>query len=124
MMGGQAMKGKCITVNKYGISIVMRCASCARCASNGRVRICLASRGAVSPSHLCSDWKMSDACEAAGKGDGNVKKVEYLRHALDRLTLEDAAAEAAARHRMPYKRTSVDEIRKEYEKENGDIYFL
>ena len=99
--------------NKYGIDVVMCCASCAHNlgAKTEHTRICEAGEGEVRPTSLCTAWEMKDSLNDAGKGGGNVKKSDYLMFLLKFEQPKDAAY-----------RVSIDDIRKMYEKKHGSIY--
>lgn len=98
--------------NKYGNDVVVCCASCRHNlgALSDRARACGNGQGAMKPSSFCKHWEMRPALDNAGKGDGKIKKKEYLDFFLEHpKTIEGV--------RIP-----IDFIREEYEKKNGTIY--
>ena len=77
-------KCKIFTRNAYGVQVCMCCASCAYKELNGiEKRLCMKGEGQVKRDYVCKSWKMAAAYENAGKGDGKVKKLSYLKFALE-----------------------------------------
>lgn len=68
-------------INKHGISIYVGCCSCAyrKNCNEGSGRICILTKTECYPESVCSTWKIKDAYENVGKGDGIVKPIEYFR---------------------------------------------
>lgn len=113
------------TKNKYGCVIVKCCASCIHNTGpdkKERYRICNAGEGSVLLSSYCSLWEMKRKPEknahlgqvdldAAGKGDGKVKKKKYLDFLQNYQQPND-----------PFQHASLDVIRAEYEHRYGSIY--
>lgn len=70
--------------NSYGIPIKKCCASCVHKHINpqGAIieRLCDAGRGVIESSGYCEGWHMQPFLDNAGKGDGQVKKKEYVEY--------------------------------------------
>ena len=115
-------KPKIFTKNRYGISVIKCCASCAHKLCDSRVRFCNAGEGPVPPDFLCSSWKLSEGLDNAGKGGGQVKTMEYLQYAVNAIAEESRLAYIASASRAIYKRKGIIEIRQDFEKEHGDIF--
>ena len=102
--------------NKYGVSIVKCCASCAFKRLDNRIRLCLKGEGAVPSSYVCEDWEMEHCLEKAGNGLGKIKTKGYLRYAMQRMT--DGRGEIHPRV------ANLSEVRSEYLKDNETLYVL
>ena len=113
---------KCTIKNRYGITVVMCCASCKHKRLDNNMRLCTKGEGAVPPNYICPDWEISDTFNKPYKGDGRVKTQRYLQYALDRITEDDRQAVLASAAKKIYKRVSISQIRDDFEKEYGHIY--
>lgn len=113
---------KLYETNQYGVKIVKCCASCKKRVLDNRIRICMAGEGGVPASYLCNNWVMNPNLEKAGKGDGKVKKYDYLLYVLKQFEDDEAKAIAASTARLFYKRKSLADIREEYMKHHDTIY--
>lgn len=100
--------------NNMGIPIKKCCASCEHKRFDNKNRICLLGEGMVPPSYVCKRWRMSSNLLNVGKGDGRIKKREYLMYALNRLMEEDVSAEDAATAKQMYRKATLGEIRSEF----------
>lgn len=109
--------------NKFSISIKKCCASCKFKQMDVRVRFCTIGEGIVSPQSVCGSWQMNPDLDNAGKGGGRIKKKKYLNICLDRLDEDNYLAIEHKRKKMPHKRLTLQQIRSDYEKKYGDIYF-
>lgn len=72
--------------NDYGVTIVKCCASCLHHVSDGRdkIRICRKEHRGHWMDYLCKNgWEMDKGLENAGKGNGRVKKREYIQYILE-----------------------------------------
>lgn len=110
---------KSFTKNKYGIPIVMCCASCQYNlgASSDTTRICNKGEGMVKPTSLCSQWIMRPALDNAGRGDGHIKKphyIQYVKKRLDEIHRMDAD--------VKIKIELIKGINKEYMEKYGSRY--
>lgn len=96
-------------INKHGIRIVKCCASCQHKDLHAGNRVCLMTRSNIKGTYVCREWKVAEHLANAGKGDGKVKKKEYLQFVMD--------------NRNPRERLSNLAVHKaEFEKEHGSIY--
>jgi hypothetical protein len=106
--------------NLHGVEIKKCCASC-RFKDLTRlitVRFCTQHHKSVKPNGCCKQWAMSEQMEAAGRGGGKVKCRAYLRYLLE--VREDESLADQLGIRTPHK--TIDQIRKEFEKNHGSIY--
>ena len=108
--------------NSYGATIVKCCASCEYKRFNNKYRLCLLGEGSVPPSYVCKKWRMSPDYSKVGKGDGRIKKREYLLYVIDRQMEEDIKAEKAAKKNELYRKATLGEIRREYMSRQKTIY--
>ena len=107
--------------NIYGILINRCCASC-RFKDLTRLmtsRYCTQHHKGVKPKGCCKQWEISDQLEAAGSAGGKVKRKDYLRYVLQ-VRADESLADQMGIH-APHK--SIDQIRSEFEKNHGSIYF-
>jgi len=96
-------------INKHGIRIVKCCASCQHKDLHAGNRICLMSHTPIKGTYVCKEWNLASHLNNAGRGDGKVKKREYLQF--------------IAANRDPTERLSNLAVNKaEFEKEHGSIY--
>ena len=106
--------------NSYGIEIKKCCASC-RYKDLTRLmtaRFCTQHNKSVKPKSCCKQWAVSEQLEAAGSGRGKVKRRAYLRYLLEVRADESLADQLGIR--TPHK--TIDQIRQEFEKNNGSIF--
>ena len=106
--------------NLHGVEIKKCCASC-RFKDLTRLmtaRFCTEHHKSVKPNGCCKQWAMSEQMESAGRGCGKVKRKEYLRYVL---AVREEEALASQRGLNPLHKT-IDQIRKEFEKNHGSIY--
>ena len=106
--------------NFYGILINRCCASC-RFKDLTRLisaRFCTQHHKSVKSKHCCKQWAISEQMEAAGSGRGKVKCRAYLRYVLEVRADESLADQLGIR--FPHK--TLDQIRQEFEKNQGSIY--
>lgn len=107
--------------NSFGVAIKMQCSSCAfkdmtRAVST---RYCTKHERSVEPNHVCSLWSMSDQMKMAGRSEGKVKRLEYLRYLLAERDDEQLAIQMG--HNI--KPRSIEQIRENFESEHGSIYY-
>lgn len=94
--------------NQYNVGIKQCCASCEfRTIGKNGCRHCTKNDILVSSTYTCKDWSLHPKFDNAGKGDGKIKKVEYLRAVIDTS-------------RQPGK--GLEGFRKQWEEQNGCIY--
>ena len=93
------------------MGVVMCCASCRHKQFDRQMRLCMIGQGNVKPYHCCSRWSLNPDLDSVGKGDGMVKKRDYLMFALDRL------GEAVNQRDI-----DIEKVRMDYEAQHGDIY--
>lgn len=108
-------KPKVFTKNMYGIDVVMCCASCKYKRLDKNNRLCTIGEGPVPADYLCKNWEMNDVLAKVGRGEGRVKKREYLQHALE----ASIARDAPSAQRLS---GAILETRSKYQKEHGGIY--
>ena len=72
----------------------------------------------MKPAEWCEQWALSEQLEAAGSSGGKVKRRVYLKYVLE-VRSEESLAEQLG-FRKPQK--TIDQIRQEFEKNNGSIY--
>ena len=110
-----------IVMNAHHIEIKVCCASCGyKQVSNAGVRMCRLLRERVPSSHFCADYELSRGMQNAGLRDGLVKRKEYLDFV--RMTLLDELREVMAGQRLSSQRTTLDDLRSQWEKAHGSIY--
>lgn len=103
---------KSTTTNRYGMSIVMCCASCQHSGfNNDKTRICCKGEGIVSPKSYCTEWKMRPSLDNAGKGGGRVKKKDWLNHVRS-WTPEGGQLS----------KNALAALKEDWEKSHGSIY--
>ena len=114
-------KKQIMTTNANGVTVKVCCASCefktwkADC-----MRWCTKRKAEVAAGNYCNRWRMSEQMKRAGKrGDGRVKRKEYLRFLLEVREAEWRAEEQG--QAVPEK--SIEEIRALFEQKHGSIYF-
>ena len=106
--------------NCHGIEIKVCCASC-RFKDLTRLmtsRYCTQRNKSVKPKSRCKQWAISEKLEAAGSAGGKVKRKEYLRYVLEVRSDESLADKLG----IPTPQKTIDQIRQEFEKNNGSIY--
>ena len=106
--------------NSHGIEIEMCCASC-RYKDLTRLmtaRFCTEHQKRVKPRECCYEWALSDQLEAAGSAGGKVKCKAYLKFVIA-VREEEVLAEQRG---LKFVRKSIDQIRQEFEKNNGSIF--
>ncbi len=106
--------------NSHGVRIKKCCASCKHKTEDNKMRYCLHGKGFVSSNSCCGDWIVSDGLENAGIGRGKVKKQEYLQYCINAVHADYFLPS----DRKNTKRRSLAEIRREFEEENGDIFYF
>ena len=106
--------------NQHGIEVRECCASCRHkdLTKLAASRFCLMHHKKVKPRGWCEQWKMSEQLDAAGSAGGKVKKQAYLKYLLEIREEESLALQQGIR--IPHK--SVEQIRQEFEKEQGSIF--
>lgn len=107
--------------NAFGIVIKQCCASCAhkdmmKASPN---RYCTEHEQIVKACHVCSLWQMSNQMKAAGMSRGRVKRKEYLRYLVNVRQEEMIARQIG----LTITVKSIEQIRLDYEKEFGSIYY-
>ena len=110
------MKSKSFYKNINGINIVKCCASCKKCMISKNARVCIIGQGIVSPSYLCGSWALKEAYYYIGKGDGNIKKRDYLRFVIDNISSDKKKPLALLREEFTSKQGTIYEIEDEPEK--------
>ena len=106
--------------NSHGIEVKACCASC-RFKDLTRLmtsRYCVKHHKRVKPAGWCEQWALSEQLEAAGSSGGKVKCKAYLKYVLEVRSEESLANQQG--FRKPQK--TIDQIRQEFEKNNGSIY--
>lgn len=108
--------------NEFGMVVKVFCASCkykdlTRAYS---LRHCKDLHKDVKPCGVCKQWQMSEQLKMAGQALGMVKRQEYLMFLLAVREKEDQDILSGKRVKVK----SIMEIRAEFEKKNGSIYFL
>lgn len=97
------MEEKKTEKNQFGINVVVCCASCRfKEYKNDKERLCKLSGESTHPSEYCNSWKMAEHLNNAGKGDGRVKKKEWI----DYVKVNGKS----------------DQSRLDFERRNGSIY--
>ena len=77
------MMDKVTVKNKYGVTVVCCCASCKhKLFKDDKTRDCALGERGVKPSYLCSSWMMEPHLDEAGRGDGRIRRGEYLKFIL------------------------------------------
>jgi len=70
--------------NGFGVSIVVCCASCMfKEFKSEKERLCTLIRKPTHPSEYCNSWRMDPHLENAGKGDGRIRKKEWLEYVAE-----------------------------------------
>lgn len=110
--------------NKYGIKICMCCASCKHKVLDKSLRICNNGEGQVPSFYLCPLWEMQDVFDNVGKGNGKVKKKEYLKFALDAINKDDMAAWKASEKKLMYRKLTIQDVRELFMEKFGSIYSI
>ena len=82
-------------------------------------RFCTERQKGVKPGDCCKKWALSEQLEAAGSGQGQVKRKAYLKYVLAVRDEESLAAQRG----MKLVSKSLDQIRQEFENKNGTIFF-
>ena len=114
------MKKKCVR-NEHGINIKMCCASCKqRKITSDRGRVCGLTSNKVKAGNCCNQWEMTPRLQNAGLSGGQVKSWRYLSYYRERWT-EQRDALTSGRITAATM-LSAEEIREEYEQEQGSIY--
>lgn len=108
--------------NNMGIPIKKCCASCDYKRFDNKNRLCVLGEGIVPATYVCRQWRMSPRLFNVGKGDGRIKKREYLMYALNRQLEEEANAEAANNENVHYRKSTLGEIRREFMSRNKSIF--
>ena len=106
--------------NKNGIEVKECCASCAYkdLTRLMTARLCTQHHKSVKPAEWCEQWALSEQLEAAGSSGGKVKRKEYLKYVLEVRDEESLANQLGIS--KPQK--TIDQIRQEFEKNNGSIF--
>ena len=112
-----------IIMNAHCIEIKVCCASCAhRLVSLLGERVCGQLRQHVASNEYCMRYELSEGMARAGCSGGQVKRKEYLdfcrKKWLDGLTMNRLTRHPVA------SRTSLADIRAEWEREHGSIYLF
>lgn len=111
---------KVYTKNIHGITVKKCCASCSYkdLSKAKHVRFCTQHEKEVKACGLCSLWEMSKQVQLAGWSQGRVKRKEYLEYLLteceDRKTATQLGLHVVVK--------SIEELRVEFEQEQGSIY--
>ena len=106
--------------NSYGIEVKKCCASC-RYKDLTRLmtsRYCTQHQKAVAPQGCCKQWALSEQMEAVGSGLGKVKRKAYLKYVIAVREEESLAAQRG----LKIVCKSLDQIRQEFEKNQGSIF--
>lgn len=100
------MAEKLTMKNRYGIPIVVCCASCShnKGADTEKTRVCDFGTK-EKPNYRCLNWEMKRSLDNAGKGGGLIKKLAFLEYLRDYKTFKP-----------------IHEIEKEWEAKHGSIY--
>ena len=107
--------------NKYGIMIKKCCASCQhKCLDEFARRHCNLTRRPVRAGYVCGDWEMSEQLECLGCERGKVQRREYQLTLMEVRTSEDLAEMRG--ETIPPK--SLEDIQREFEKENGSRFLF
>ena len=101
-------KPKTFFINKYGIAIVKCCASCRHKKNLKCYRFFDAQQLQSTP---CKEWALNPNLDNAGKGNGKVKKIDYLRFALSCMEEKKCSWD-------------LERIRNEYRRSSGNIYVI
>ena len=107
--------------NARGIKVKHCCASCThRSYDDDGCRHCLLFEVRVKQKDACKYWQMSEAHQLAGRRQGQVKRKDYLKFALQvRLDERHAIEQGLMTDKQ---RQTEKELRAAFEKENGSIY--
>lgn len=106
--------------NSHGIEVKKCCASC-RFKDLTRLmtaRFCTEHNKRVKPRECCYEWALSDQLEAAGSAGGKVKCKAYLKFVLE-VREEESLADQRGLHIV---HKTIEQIRQEFEKNNGSIF--
>ena len=107
--------------NENGINIKVCCASCKfREFSQEGERICGRTKKDVKASHHCKKWELHNQLRNAGLGIGKVKRWRYLSYYRELWIAQRDALETGRIDGSKVK--GVEDFRKEYEKEYGNIF--
>lgn len=107
--------------NEHGINIKVCCASCKlRKITSDRGRVCSLNENMVKAGNCCAQWEMNRRLQNAGMSGGQVKSWRYLSYYRERWT-EQREALTAGRITAAAM-LSGEDIRQEYEQEQGSIY--
>ena len=109
------------TRNVHGITVKKCCASCKlRKIMSDRGRVCSLNGKKVKAKHSCEQWEMSQRLQNAGMSGGRIKSWRYLTYYRERWIVQ--REELTAGRISAAAMLSVEEIRQEFEKEQGSIY--
>ena len=106
--------------NRHGIEVKKCCASC-RFKDLTRLmtaRFCTEHNKRVKPRECCYEWALSDQLEVAGSAGGKVKCKAYLKFVLE-VREEESLADQRGLHIV---HKTIEQIRQEFEKNNGSIF--
>lgn len=115
---------KTFTRNKYGVRIVKCCASCRFKQLDNRSRLCTSGEGTVPASYLCQGWEISPSLDNVGKGNGDVKKAEYLKYSITRLFNDYNESVTDKQKGIRHKWLTIADVRDEFQRKYGDIYMI
>ena len=107
--------------NRYAIMIKKCCASCQhKCLDDFARRNCLMTRKRVRAGYVCGDWEMSSQLETLGCEHGHVQRREYQLTLME-VRASEGLAEMRGETVTP---KPLEDIRKEFEKENGSRFLF
>ena len=114
------MKNMATVENDFGIRVRKACMSCVHkdCTRLHGTRFCLEHHKDVGRREVCKQWQMSQQLKVAGKGDGRIKRRDYLAY-LASIRQDEEAARLLG---MAIPARTVETIRTEFEQEHGSIY--
>ena len=107
--------------NGHGIKIKKCCASCKQRKIDDELgRFCNLHKCTVASNDVCKRWELSKKLNNAGNGIGKVKCMSYMNFFRAKWVQQLDALEAGEIN--PRKMKCIGEIRREYEREFGEIY--
>lgn len=103
--------------NKYGIRILKGCQSCKFNGKDTHPHECNARKDKTP----CDKWELRRGLDNAGKGNGKVKRAEYLQFVLDRLSRSQTINISAEYLEDP--ESYMMSMRKEFQENHGKVYY-
>lgn len=107
-------------ISRYGVKVLKGCVSCVYKDRDEHPSECDKVKSSKYHPHVCPKWEARFNIDAMGKGDGKVKRREYLEFVLERLS-NDNSENISTLHPAELKKY-ITALRKEFEEKNGDIY--